>query len=1201
EETPSCLPPTALTVSNITNNAADLSWTASISNPANGYQWEVRSSGNPGDPGPDANGTTAAGMTTASATGLVANTAYTLYVRSDCGSGSFSTWASATFRTLCDATNVPYTQDFEGAVVPALPTCMSREVISGNQWITTSSGLNGKSAQYSYNSTQAANSWLYTQGLNLTGGQSYRLTYSYGNNGGGTFPEKLAVAYGNSPSAAAMTNALADHDPVTTASNTNVIDFIPATTGVYYIGFQAHSDADEFYLFVDDISVKVTPTCFPPDAYITDLSGGTATINWTNNASASYNWELRDSGNPGDPSPIASGYHVAGGPVSIPGLTVGNTYTFYIQGWCSASDSSEWAATSVYMGYCAAGATANSTNLKIARVAFADVDNPSSSAAGYEDFTAIVGNVQAGASYPMTIDISEGLDADRLQVWIDIDQNLVFTPDERVVIESNPPYQGGGSVWNYTINTNFHLSAFALSGNTRMRIRFDNTINGPNPDPCGNSVFGQVEDYTLNVSPAPCAPPVATTSVTPDCANFAFSVDVDVTDLGDGASVTVSDNQGSPAQNGGLGTYSFGPYVNGTQVTYLITFGGDPLCDNYVTATYACTPTNQDCSTAQGLTVYPAGSCVATNGSTINVAAESMAGSGCINPDISLPSVYYSFVATGYANTITTVGTPPGNFTTTVFDACGGNELACSFGSAPILVTGLTAGNTYYIRVAATVEANFTICVEESAVQPVPNDACSNAEAVTISPYGACTPATGTLFGATSSGAPPSCINQSLLTNDVFYSFVANGNRQIITLNQDSINQPYFIGVYDGCGGTELLCELIGPGYTPIGTELGLSGLTAGNTYIVRVLCRPPASGPFDLCVMDPPPATQIQCGGPAVETNYCYTANDDQQWAYHSNGTGDFTLTFNSGQVEASVYDIITIYDGPDASSPILYQTPSTYLVDLTGVSVTATGSDLFMTLTSDGSIQYCFTWTVQCAYHPDLACDANPVECGNTYPGLTAGLGHHAPVDACAFNGAASTGGTEWFSYTAAEDAHVTFSTCSDAGFDTRISVFSGSDCNTLSCLAMNDDYPGCANGGSSVDINVTTGNTYWIMVTGAGAQEGEYSLTVTCQGACTVPANDNCSSAQALANNLADGGNSPGTHTNACAMVDAPTTCSGAMPVQGVWFTFNSGNYDHALLTLVDNGDDAQYSAGSLDYALYSGSCAGMGATASVACVA
>src|SRR5690606_35598447 len=141
----------------------------------------------------------------------------------------------------------------------------------------------GNLALYQYNSAEAANSWLFTQGLNLTGGQSYRLTYSYGDMGGATFPEKLAVAYGSAPSATAMTNALADHNPVITVFNTNVVDFTPATTGVYYIGFQAHSDADEFYLFLDDISVKNTPTCFPPEAYIADLAGGTAaTLNWDN-------------------------------------------------------------------------------------------------------------------------------------------------------------------------------------------------------------------------------------------------------------------------------------------------------------------------------------------------------------------------------------------------------------------------------------------------------------------------------------------------------------------------------------------------------------------------------------------------------------------------------------------------------------------------------------------------------------------------------------------------------------------------------------------------------------------------------------------------------------------------------------------------------------------------------------------------------
>src|SRR5690606_24233907 len=63
-----CSAPSALATSNITPTSAELSWTASPSDPANGYQWEVRSSGIPGDPGPDASGTTAAGTTTGTAT-----------------------------------------------------------------------------------------------------------------------------------------------------------------------------------------------------------------------------------------------------------------------------------------------------------------------------------------------------------------------------------------------------------------------------------------------------------------------------------------------------------------------------------------------------------------------------------------------------------------------------------------------------------------------------------------------------------------------------------------------------------------------------------------------------------------------------------------------------------------------------------------------------------------------------------------------------------------------------------------------------------------------------------------------------------------------------------------------------------------------------------------------------------------------------
>ncbi len=102
-ETTSCAAPTSLTTSSVAQTTCTASWTAPGSAPANGYQWEVRTSGagGSGATGLAASGTTGAGVVTASVTGLSANTTYTLYVRSDCGSSSYSSWASSsTFKTV---------------------------------------------------------------------------------------------------------------------------------------------------------------------------------------------------------------------------------------------------------------------------------------------------------------------------------------------------------------------------------------------------------------------------------------------------------------------------------------------------------------------------------------------------------------------------------------------------------------------------------------------------------------------------------------------------------------------------------------------------------------------------------------------------------------------------------------------------------------------------------------------------------------------------------------------------------------------------------------------------------------------------------------------------------------------------------------------------------------------------------------------
>jgi hypothetical protein len=94
---PSCIEPTALIASNVTTTSATVSWTASVSNPTDGYEYEVRESGAPGSgaAGLAASGATLAGVTSVNVTGLLVDKDYSAYVRSNCGTGVFSAWSTA--------------------------------------------------------------------------------------------------------------------------------------------------------------------------------------------------------------------------------------------------------------------------------------------------------------------------------------------------------------------------------------------------------------------------------------------------------------------------------------------------------------------------------------------------------------------------------------------------------------------------------------------------------------------------------------------------------------------------------------------------------------------------------------------------------------------------------------------------------------------------------------------------------------------------------------------------------------------------------------------------------------------------------------------------------------------------------------------------------------------------------------------------
>ena len=169
----------------------------------------------------------------------------------------------------------------------------------------------------------------------------------------------------------------------------------------------------------------------------------------------------------------------------------------------------------------------------------------------------------------------------------------------------------------------------------------------------------------------------------------------------------------------------------------------------------------------------------------------------------------------------------------------------------------------------------------------------------------------------------------------------------------------------------------------------------------------------------------------------------------------------------------------------------------------------------------------------------------------------------------------------------------------FDTRISVFSGADCNNLCCYAQNDD---ACNLQSEVTFLAEAGQTYWYAVHGFAFEDGFFNLAVTCT-TCAPPANETCATSATLTPVLADGLGVFTTGDNSCAHSDPNPTCDPFAPIQGVWYSFNTGTHDTFSVTLLTNTEDPGYTSTAISYALYDACDAGVcpaGGVTQLACV-
>ncbi len=140
--------------------------------------------------------------------------------------------------------------------------------------------------------------------------------------------------------------------------------------------------------------------------------------------------------------------------------------------------------------YCAAGTT-NTTYERITNVTMGSINN-TSAASSYSNFTAFSTNVSVGIAQSITVTIGSPYSSDRVLIWCDWNRNGTLT-DAGEAVYASP--QGVGP-----FTTSITPPTGTTAGGVRMRIRLTDAAAGANLTPCGNSTYGEVEDYTLNVT-----------------------------------------------------------------------------------------------------------------------------------------------------------------------------------------------------------------------------------------------------------------------------------------------------------------------------------------------------------------------------------------------------------------------------------------------------------------------------------------------------------------------------------------------------------------------------------------------------------------------------------------------------------------------------------------------------------------------------
>lgn len=158
------------------------------------------------------------------------------------------------------------------------------------------------------------------------------------------------------------------------------------------------------------------------------------------------------------------------------------------------------------------------------------------------------------------------------------------------------------------------------------------------------------------------------------------------------------------------------------------------------------------------------------------------------------------------------------------------------------------------------------------------------------------------------------------------------------------------------------------------------------------------------------------------------------------------------------------------------------------------------YNTNSSCGTASSCGTSTIEClscsapaAPSNDLVCNATPMVCGQSIAGTTVNSTTTGTGEMGGFCGVSQTTGGVWY-VVAGNGQNMTANLCATA-WDSKISVFSGPNCSSLTCIGGNDDWgPVCSTSSASYSWYGAPGVNYYILVHGYSTTS-PFSIMLTC----------------------------------------------------------------------------------------------------------